>query len=75
MVHVSSNVKEVIRAILNFFFFFYEKILHAQLAQKAYKQTKIKKAAFYALKKHLKGKKSLISLICIFVLLFLIIVR
>ena len=41
---ISSNVNEVIRIILNFFF--YEKILHAQQAQKAYKRTKIKKAAF-----------------------------
>ena len=32
----SSNINEVIRAVLNFllFFFFYEKILHAQKAQK-----------------------------------------
>ena len=37
----SSNVNEVIRAILNSFF--YDKILHAQKAQNAYKQTKIKK--------------------------------
>ena len=31
----SSNVNEVIRAVVNFFFFFYKKILHAQKAQKA----------------------------------------
>ena len=37
----SSNVNEVIRTILNSFF--YKKILHAQKAQNAYKQTKIKK--------------------------------
>ena len=30
----SSNINEVIRAVLNFFFFFYEKILRAQKAQK-----------------------------------------
>ena len=48
----SSNVNEVIRAILNFlffffiFFFFYKRILHAQQAQNAHKGTKIKKAAF-----------------------------
>ena len=32
----SSNINEVIRAVLNFLFifFFYEKILHAQKAQK-----------------------------------------
>ena len=40
----SSNVNEVIRAILSFFIiFFFEKILQAQEALKAYKQTKIKK--------------------------------
>ena len=33
----SSNVNEVISAILNFFIFFYEKILHAQKAQKVQK--------------------------------------
>ena len=39
----SSNINEVIRAVLNFLFFFYEKILHArkaQLAQKAQKAPK-----------------------------------
>ena len=34
-VHFSSNVNEAIRAILNFFVFFYEKILHEQKAQNA----------------------------------------
>ena len=38
-------MNEVIRAILNFLFF-YEKISQAQKAHKAYKRTKIKKAAF-----------------------------
>ena len=45
----SSNVNEVIRTILNSFF--YEKILHAQKAQNAYKQTKIKKTAFVRTKR------------------------
>ena len=31
----SSNINEVIRAVLNFLFVFYEKILHAQKTQKA----------------------------------------
>ena len=47
MYHVSSNVSEVIRAVL--IFFFYQKISQAQKAQKvqnAYNQTKTKKAAF-----------------------------
>ena len=39
----SSNVNEVIRTVLNSFF--YEKILHTQGAQKTYKQTKTKNAA------------------------------
>ena len=44
---LSSNVNEVIRTILNFFFiFFFEKILHAQKAQNAYKRTTTNKAAF-----------------------------
>ena len=42
-------------AVSNLFFFFYEKISRAQKAQNAYRQTKIEKAAFYALKKHLRG--------------------
>ena len=52
---VSSNINEVIRAILNFFiqnFHTYKK------AQNAYKRTKIKNAP----KKHLRGKQSLIRL-------------
>ena len=36
----SSNINKVIRAVLNFFFFFYEKILHAPKAQKAPKSIK-----------------------------------
>ena len=80
---MSSNVNEVIRAVLNslfiyLFIYFYKKISHAQKAPKStksikstkstktqpskstkrYKQTKIKNA----LKKHLRGKKSLIRL-------------
>ena len=72
----SSNINEVIQTVLNFLLFFYEKILHAQRSTKnhqkheqhknatkqkhknANKQTKIKNA----LKKHLRGKNSLIHL-------------
>ena len=43
----SSNVNEVITAILNFFICFYKNISHAQKAQNAYKRTKTKKAAFF----------------------------
>ena len=37
---VSSNINEVIRAVLNFLLFFYEKILHAPKATKSTKSTK-----------------------------------
>ena len=36
----SSNINEVIRPVLNFLFFFHDKILHAQKAQKEYKTLK-----------------------------------
>ena len=50
-VHKSSNINEVIKAVLNFLFFFYEKILHALKAQEALKAPKAPKA--------LKGTKTL----------------
>ena len=46
---VSSNINEVIRAILNFFI---QKFHNHKKAQNAYKRTKIKNAP----KKHLRGK-------------------
>ena len=67
MVFFSSNVDEAIRAFSNLF---YKKISHAQKAQNAHKRTKTKRQRFYALKKHLRGKKSLIRL-CIFCALIL----
>ena len=39
-----SNINEVIRAVLNFFFFFYEKISHAQKAPKSTQSTKSTKS-------------------------------
>ena len=63
---MSSNVNEIIRAVLNSFF--YKKILHAPKAQKHKDATKQKhktlqaKKKKNALKKHLRGKKSLIRL-------------
>ena len=42
----SSNVNEVIRAIVNFLIFFTRKFLSDQRAQNGYKQSKTKKAAF-----------------------------
>ena len=64
----------LLRVILDFFFFLYDKILQAQKGQKdAYKQTKIKKTSkekvtysliyvlcFYAHQKRLKRRKSLV---------------
>ena len=46
---MSSNINEVIKAILNFFIW---KFHNHKKAQNAYKQTKIKNAP----KKHLRGK-------------------
>ena len=45
--NISSNINEVIRAILNPFFFFYKKISHTQKAQNAFKRIKTKKEAFF----------------------------
>ena len=50
-INFSSNINEVIRAVLNFLFLFYEKISHAQKALKALKALKAPKA--------LKGTKTL----------------
>ena len=69
---LSSNVNEVIRAISNLFFFFSRKYFTHIKSTKSTKCTwanKNKKAAFYALKKHLRRKKSLIrlfALLCFF---------
>ena len=67
----SSNINEVIRAVLNFLLFFYEKILHAPKSTKKHQKHKKHKNATKqkhknankqtkiknALKKHLSGKK------------------
>ena len=55
MLALSSNINEVIRAVLNFFF--YEKILHAQKAQKAPKSTKNTKST-KSTKSTKKGKNA-----------------
>ena len=60
---LSSNVNEVIREILNFFF--YEKILRAQKAQNACKRTKRKKDSVFMRLKHLRGRKSPIRLLAL----------
>ena len=54
----SSIVNEVIRAVLNsFFFFFYKNILHTPKAQKAQKAQKSQKAQRRNREKHKKHKK------------------
>ena len=73
----SSNVNEVIRAVLNSLFFsFYEKILHAPKAPKAqrHNQAKAQNAKTNKNKNALKtskGKKVTYSVICVFVLFVL----
>ena len=70
---ISSNINEVIKRVLNFLLFFYEKILHTPKSTKKHKKHKsiTKQKHKYAnkrikikntLKKHLRGKKSLIRL-------------
>ena len=48
--NVSSNINEVIRSVLNFFFF-YDEILHTREAQKEYKAPKSTKGT-KSIKKH-----------------------
>ena len=57
----SDSVDEAIKTV----FYFNEEILHAQ---NAYKRTKTKRQHFYAHKKHLRSRKSLIPLFafCVF---------
>ena len=58
-IHVSSNVNEVIRAVLNFLFFFTKRFHKHKMHTSEQKQ---KRQHFYAHKKHLMRKKSLIRL-------------
>ena len=48
----SSNINEVIRSVLNFLLFFYDKILHAQKAQNRLQRTKLRNVY----EKHLSSK-------------------
>ena len=50
--YLSSNIIEVIKAVLNFFICFTKRFHNYKKAQNAYKRTKIKNAP----KKHLRGK-------------------
>ena len=63
-VYISRIVNEGIRGILNLFIiFFYKKISHTQEVQNLKQGNKNKnRQRFYALKKHLRGGKSLIHL-------------
>ena len=69
----SSNINEVIRAISTLFIIFFKKRFHTQKKhQKAQKthisEQKQKRQRFYALKKHLRRRKSFIRLCAFFVL-------
>ena len=55
----SSNIIEVIRTVLNFFFVLYDKISQAQKGTKPLTANKNKKC----ISKHLRGKKLLIHLV------------
>ena len=48
----SSNINEVIRAVLNFLLFFYEEISHAQISTKKHKNAQKRT------KKHKKAQKA-----------------
>ena len=39
LMYISSNISEVIKTVLNFFFFFYKKISHAPTSTKNHKKT------------------------------------
>ena len=54
----SSNVNEVIRAVLSFLLFFYEKILYAQKAQKAQKSVKAQPSKSTKSTKNTKSTKT-----------------
>ena len=51
---ISSNINEVVRAVLNFLLFFYKKILHAQKIIKKYKKAQEHKST----KKHQKQENT-----------------
>ena len=57
--HTSSNVNEAIRAILNLFFFTRKFYTHKKHKTHISEQ-KQKRQHFYAHKKHLRGRKSLV---------------
>ena len=55
--HFSSNINEVIKTVLNFLLFFYEKILHAQKSTKKHRKAlKAQKAQKRNQEKALKRK-------------------
>ena len=74
----SSNVNEVVRAVLNslfhlFIYFFLRKdFTRTKQHKNAHKRTKIKKAECLCAYKTSKGKKVFYSLICVFVLFMLL---
>ena len=69
-IHVSSIVNEGIRALLNFFIiFFFTRRFHTHKKHKTHtSEQKQKKQHFYAHKKHLRGRKSLVWHFVLFML-------
>ena len=71
--YVSSNVNEGIRAVLNHFsfFFLWEDFTCTKSIKIHISEQKQKRQHFNALKKHLRRKKVIYSLICVFMLFML----
>ena len=54
----SSNINEVIRAVLNFLLFFYEEISHAQISTKKHKNAHKSTKTYKKAQKSTKSTKS-----------------
>ena len=54
----SSNINEVIRAVLNFLLFFYEEISHAQISTKKHKNAQKSTKTYKKAQKSTKSTKS-----------------
>ena len=54
----SSNINEVIRAVLNFLLFFYEEISHAQISTKKHKNAQKSTKMYKKAQKSTKSTKS-----------------
>ena len=54
----SSNINEVIRAVLNFLLFFYEEVSHAQISTKKHKNAQKSTKTYKKAQKSTKSTKS-----------------